>query len=219
MVKSKPSYILVFTMFILTASATHWMHTRPMETLLDANLNALPMNIGAWHGENAEIDNNIKGALEADKVLFRTYSRTDAEDALALLVVYRKYGRRGFAHRPEMCYPAAGWEIVSKRRTSVPYGGHNVQAVEVIAQKNYERQMIVYWFASGHQVEANFVKQQVEMALDRLRPRKYGWAFIRISSDVEFSDADTLRGIRSFMRKASHPLMDTLTSERVGGKG
>lgn len=208
--KRTPKYIIVFLMFAFAAGVTYWVNTRPLKVLFDADLNAVPTRIGAWDGEDLEITSDVASALDADEVLSRSYMRSD-DELMQLLVVYRKYGRRGFAHRPEMCYPAAGWELVSKSYTTVPYGGRDIQAVKIVAQKDYSKDIIVYWFASGQDMEANFVKQQLKMAMDRLRTQKYGWAFIRINSPVTISEETTMNNIREFVREASDPLMSTLT--------
>ena len=119
--------------------------------------------------------------MGADSYLCRSYSEPDSNEYLQLLVVYRKYGRRGFVHRPEMCYPASGYELATNGYTTVPYNGKNVKAVEITATNEADKQLVIYWYASGERTQANFVWQQVSMALDRLQPRKYGWAFIRLS--------------------------------------
>lgn len=211
--KHTPKYIVVFLMFAITAGITYWVNSRPLRVLFDADLDSVPTTIGAWKGTDIKITSEVASALDADKVLSRSYARSE-DDLMQLLVVYRKYGRRGFAHRPEMCYPAAGWELISKSYITVPYGGHEIQAVRIVAQKDYTKDIIVYWFASGKEMEANFVKQQLKMAMDRLQTRKYGWAFIRINSPVIVSEEDTMNNIRDFIREASDPLMTTLTGER-----
>lgn len=211
MVKSKPNYLIVFLMFLTAAGATHWIRSRADTVLFDADPASMPIVLGTWTGEDAQLAVDTQSALEADEVLYRRYVESSELQPLDFLVVYRKYGRRGFVHRPEMCYPAAGWEIVHKSYTTVPYGGRDIQSVKIVAQKDQEQEVIVYWFASGDQVEANFVKQQIRMAMDRLHPRKYGWAFIRISSPVVVSEEETMRHIREFVKTASEPLTDTLT--------
>jgi EpsI family protein len=152
-------------------------------------------------------------------VLHRGYIGGTDRSSLGLLVVYRRYGRRDFAHRPEACYPAAGWEITGKRSTRVPYAGKNVDAVEVAARRGDVREVVVYWFASGRRTEANYIRQQVTMALDRLRPHKYGWAFIRVNSRVTVSEEATLSDIRRFLRTASGPLFTALTRSQSRSSG
>jgi hypothetical protein len=113
--KSRPNYLIVLLMLVVAAGATHWIRSRSAMVLFDADPASVPHTLGSWSGEDAEMNADTRGALEADEVLYRTYDHSDDIHSLGLLVVYRKYGRRGFVHRPEMCYPAAGWEIIHKR--------------------------------------------------------------------------------------------------------
>jgi EpsI family protein len=130
-----------------------------------------------------------------------------------MLIVYRKYGRRDFAHRPELCYPAAGWEITGKTYTKMFYNGKAIDARLVTAEKDIGREVIAYWFASGDRTEANFAKQQLWMAMDRMQDRRYGWAFIRINVPVLYSDEEALEAARSFLKEMDKPLMKALTGQ------
>lgn len=217
MVKPAPNYFLVLLMFLIAAAGTYWVSSKPVKVLYNPDMDSFPRSIGSWNGNNLDLDAETKKVLDADEVLFRKYASDSSNTDMGLLVVFRKFGRRGFAHRPEMCYPASGWEIISKSYTTVPYGGKNIQAFKVVAQKDNAKEIIVYWFASGQQVEANFAKQQLWMSLDRLKTKKYGWAFIRINSPVVSTEDDTMKQIRSFVRTASSPLMSTLTGSQVEG--
>jgi hypothetical protein len=72
----------------------------------------------------------------------------------------------------------------------------------------------VYWFASGERTEANYVKQQYWMALDRLRTQKYGWAFVRVNCPVTTTDDDARAEIRRFLQSASAPLVSVLSGRK-----
>jgi EpsI family protein len=204
--KQTPNYKLVLGLLIVACVATYWARFKPVRVLFTAPLDDLPKTIGEWRGHDEPIEKSIRDILNADKLLSRTYLGPNPDYPIGLWIVYRKFGRREFAHRPEMCYPATGWEITKKRYVKLPYGGREVQAVEVVATKEFDTQVIVYWFASGKRTEANFAKQQIIMALDRLRTQKYGWAFIRINIPVVDSEENALRQIRSFLKAASTSL-------------
>jgi EpsI family protein len=211
-----PKYWLVLVAFIVACAATFWIKLKPVEARFSADLASLPMTIGSWQGETAPVDAEVEKSLEADGLISRIYTG-EMGDTVQLLVVYRKYGRRGFVHRPEMCFPAAGYEIVSKSLTTVPYHGRKVQATKIIAQKDGGSVVILYWYASGERTEASFVKQQVWMAMDRLKPYKYGWAFIRVTCPVVYSESDTMDRLQDFLSAASRPLTNTLTRSRSAG--
>ncbi len=208
--KQAPNYKLVFVLLLLGCVLTYWARFKPVRVLFTAPLEKLPKTIGKWQGHDEPIEKSIRDVMNADKLLSRTYVGPNPDYPIGVWIVYRKFGRRDFAHRPEMCYPAAGWEITKKSYVKLPYDGQEVDAVEVVATRDFDTQVIVYWFASGERTEANFAKQQIMMALDRLRTQKYGWAFIRLHIPVIDTEENALREIRDFLRAASTPLAQVL---------
>lgn len=208
--KQTPNYKLVLAVLILACMLTYWARFKPVRVLFTADLDSLPKTIGAWKGRDLPIEKSIRDIMNADKLLSRVYVGPNPDYPVTIWIVYRKFGRREFAHRPEMCYPAAGWEITRKRYITLPYGGREVQAVEVVATRELDTEVIVYWFASGDRTEANFAKQQIIMALDRLRTQKYGWAFIRLNIPVVDTEQNAINQLRSFLNAASTPLARVL---------
>lgn len=211
MAKPTPKYILVLLALLISTAVTYWVRSRPAPDVLNADLKKVPVKIGAWYSEEQPIDSNVQNVLNADSLLSRLYHNDEVYTPMGLLIVYRKYGRRDFAHRPEMCYPASGYEILNKGLITVPYGGKDIPAVKVLAEKDGQQEVVVYWFASGERTESNFAKQQLWMAMDRLSSHKYGWAFIRINAPVADTEEDTIKDIQSFVRTASNPLSRVLT--------
>lgn len=211
--KRTPNYWLVALLTLAAAYAGNRVALVAPAAKLSATLNKLPMQLGTWHGVDIKLDATVTKALAADQMLCREYTDSKTGRQLGLLVVYRKYGRRDFVHRPELCYPAAGWEIVGKSYTNVPYAGRNVQARLVIAEQDMSREAVTYWFASGNRTEGNFAKQQLWMALDRLQKQRHGWAFIRVNVPEMYGDDDALEITRSFMKTAEGPLMEALTGK------
>ena len=209
--KRTPNYKLVLAILVVVCAATYWARLKPVRVLFTADLDALPKAVGSWTGRDLAIDQPIRQSMNADRILARTYTNAGGDFGITLWIVYRKFGRRDFVHRPEMCYPAAGWEITGKGRTTVPHGGRDIQAVKITAERGFDREVIVYWFASGERTEASFARQQLLMALDRLRTQKYGWAFIRVNCPIADTEEDTLKQIRAFLSAASTPLSNVLT--------
>lgn len=218
MVNIKTRYITVLVVFILAACAAQWAASRPVTVRGSADLASFPMELSQWKGNEVPLTEDVLKVLNADTHISRNYVSEGTESPVGMLIIYRKYGRRDFAHRPEMCYPAAGWEIVEKGVTTLPYAGRDIDVIKVVAQKGTDRDVILYWFASGKRTESSFVKQQAMMAMDRLRAEKFGWAFIRLNSPVYDSDERTLDDMRKFMEISSGYLVDSLTSisELVG---
>lgn len=184
-------------------------HRQP-EVKFDPTLESLSMDIGEWHGQEVQVDAGSRKAMGADRVLCRYYTDSRTGEQVSLLIVCRKHGRREFAHRPELCYPAIGWEITSRGYTHIPYAGRDVRARVVEAERDDNVVLVTYWFVSGRRAEANYIWQQAKMALDRLHTQRYGWAFIRVDVMATGGREEALNHTRAFMEDIEKPLADIL---------
>ena len=211
MAEQKPKYIIIFLMLAVVAGLTWWVRSKPAEAKFSADFTSFPKVIGSLKGVDQPLSKQTLADINADSCLCRLYSDPGSDKSAQLLVVYRKYGRRGFVHRPEMCYPASGYELVTTGYTTVPYNGRNVRAVKLTAVNGADKQLVIYWYASGERTQANFVWQQVAMALDRLQPSRYGWAFIRLSVSMPNSEQEAVERARKFLVDARRPLAACLT--------
>ena len=149
----------------------------------------------------------------ADSYVHRAY-RNRAGQQVNLLAVYRRYGRREFAHRPELCYPAAGFTITQKGKTTLSYAGSERRAVTIQATgPDGSRTVTSYLFASGKRTEEDFLRQQLWMAFERVIPNKNGWTFLRLQSPTLTTDADALAAQKEFMRAFAPGIEAAITTD------
>lgn len=78
-----------------------------------ADLERLPMTIGAWHGRAEEIDRGVAAYTDADALLSRVYTR--GGQRVTLYIAGGVRARDMLPHRPEVCYPSAGWTLQESR--------------------------------------------------------------------------------------------------------
>lgn len=213
MIKKKNKYFLVIALLIISGVFVYMLQHNVAGAMFSADLNKLPLKMSGWSGSDQKLEKIVKDALNADSILSRSYVNHNTGDSVGLLIVYRKYGRRDFAHRPEMCYPAAGWELVGKKYITLTYQGKQVKAMEVTAEKAGARDIVVYFFASGDRTESNFIVQQYKMSFDRLSKQKYGWSFIRFNAPSMESDEKALENIRNFAKDIDKPLSSVLNDK------
>ena len=215
MAKRSPNYILVVLMLLVSTGITYWARTRPTIIPTGADLASLPTHIGEWSrdGNDWTPGKDVLGGwiVDAKDFLTRTYTNRDGS-SISLMVVYKGGDRRGW-HVSEACFMGAGYNV-EQSITNVQYAGRNASAVKLIAANPTEgtKDISVYLFARGRQTESNFAKQQMAMALMRLKPSKYGWAFVRVTSSVTTSEEDAMRNVREFFQAASGPLVKALTT-------
>lgn len=78
-------------------------------------LERLPMDVGPWRGRDVAMDPRMLKATDADAMLTRTYVRAGDNLAVNFYVAYGIRGRDLVPHRPEVCYPGAGWTLESNQ--------------------------------------------------------------------------------------------------------
>jgi EpsI family protein len=83
-------------------------------------LGQLPQRIGDWVGHDVPLSEAIVAATATDDHLCRTYQRYAGTETITLYIAYGIKGRDLMPHRPEVCYPDAGWTQSSSQRMKVP---------------------------------------------------------------------------------------------------
>ena len=79
----------------------------------------LPRQIGDWSGRDEPLDQRVIQATDTDDHINRTYVRRNGSEAVSLFIGYGVRFRDLVPHRPEVCYPGAGWTLESTVDTEV----------------------------------------------------------------------------------------------------
>ena len=112
-----------------------------------AGLVRYPMTLGEWSGLRATLDPDVARVLGASDYLAADYVTPGASAPVGLFVAW--YARQADGtglHSPEVCLPAAGWEIASLDRATLDAGGDSFAVNRAIIQNGLDRQMVYYWF-------------------------------------------------------------------------
>jgi EpsI family protein len=200
-----------------------WLGARPPVQAPPADVQQIPRSAGRWTAlADVPADDATLRQIAADSHVNRRYTRDDGQ-VVDLLVVYRRYGRREFAHRPDQCYPAGGYIGVRQSTTTLPWAGRTDPAVSWLFDGTHVLRSdggtgvpmttVSYFFVSGNRSESNFLRQQVWMALERIMPNKNGWTFIRLSSPRVTTDEDALVAQQDFMRSMETPIRKVITTD------
>jgi EpsI family protein len=143
--------------------------------------------VDGWSGGNSQpLSDQIIDGLQLDDYLFRSFRK--GQQAVTIYVgYYRTAGKVGAAHDPLVCFQGQGWEIVERSRgsyTLVGAPGLSLSYSSMIAERQGERELIVYWFQTNGRTSASTFSQKVDMVRDRLFGRGEDNAFVRITSPI-----------------------------------
>ncbi len=95
---------------------------RPTDSLPlpPGTLGRIPLKVGAWVGQDAPMDDALRRATDTDDLVNRLYYRRRGKEVVGLYVAYGVKARDLMPHRPEVCYPGAGWTLDGSNDLDLP---------------------------------------------------------------------------------------------------
>ena len=90
---------------------------------LSRPLSVLPLDFGPWQGHEVPIDDRVRRIAGEDDFINREYSNDELGRAVALYVGYIGRPRSHLSHRPDICYPAHGFQESSCESVLIPGRG------------------------------------------------------------------------------------------------
>jgi EpsI family protein len=164
--------------------------------------NDIPKQFGTWRlvpGIGPIMPSAEPEGVEIDASTAKIYSQevsrgyTDGRGNIVMLLV--AYGPvqnfRLKAHRPEMCYTAAGFRVSDKQGDQVSYrnGAQPIKLTRLIAQRESRFEPITYWMRVGNDIATGVVDRQIIRLKYGLRGIIPDGALIRVSTVGLATDA------------------------------
>ncbi len=126
----------------------------------------VPVTIPGWSAELSE--GMVKPKTEGlaaelyDEVVQRTYKgEMDGADVMLLIAYGGMQSDLLQLHRPEVCYPALGFSIRSKKASTVRLpGGTALPVVRLVAVAGDRQENVVYWTRVGEALPTNNADQR-----------------------------------------------------------
>ncbi|MBL8879516.1 MAG: EpsI family protein [Phycisphaerales bacterium] len=140
--------------FAFRAYAARLSRMDPVALANKPDLSAIPMRFGPWRGEDIPVDEYVRKATDSDDLIHRRYARTGSNDSLRLYLAYGIRARDLAPHRPEVCYPGAGWSFQSREDAELSIGtGTNIPCrIMTFSQGGFDLRRVVvinYYIVDG----------------------------------------------------------------------
>jgi EpsI family protein len=120
-------------------------------------------------------------------------------------------------HRPEVCYPAAGYELLANSFDPIDVGGGlTVPAHFISARSNSRHEQLIYWTRIGNAFPTRWWEQHVAVAQENLIGRVPDGVLVRISTAAQ-TDKDAIAVLEYFMRTLV-PLLSPLARRVLFGE-
>lgn len=125
---------------------------------------ALPQMLGKWSAMPAAAvvmppEGSLTDRLYSN-VMVRAYQ--DGQNEVTLLLAYGALQSGGMQmHRPELCYPAAGFAIDSSRRVDLPLdNGRTIAAKLLDTRSSVRKEQVLYWTRIGREFPTSRIDQR-----------------------------------------------------------
>ena len=162
---------------------------------------SIPGAVGTWRSRvSAEVvlppqddSNKLYENLET-----RIYE-ADGLPSMMVLVAYSSVQQNDIhVHRPEVCYPAAGFPIIESSPVKLRLGGENVDALRLKADRGGVVERILYWVRVGNDFPVNWASQRMAMAKANLQGSVPDGVLFRVSA-LEEPGKDVLETLDRFV--------------------
>lgn len=198
--------VLLSSLLIGTAALSFARLPRtPIIGLADAAAkDVIPRRIGEWAeiGSPDDIvlppeDERAVAAIYDEQVM-RVYAN-DSSQAVMLLVAYaRTQSSMLMVHRPESCYPGAGFTIVSNEAVSIPLSSKlSIEGRFLTTRRDSRVEQVLYWTRFGNETPVDWDAQRWAIAAQALQGLVPDGALVRLST-VSQDAARSLSLLREF---------------------
>lgn len=143
--------------------------------------------------------------------------RTGARIMLSL-AYGQEQSKQNQVHRPEVCYPAQGFQITAREKIRLQVADGELVALRLVAKAGARTEPVTYWIRIGDTVTAGYFDQKLEAIKLRLEGRGADGLLFRVSS----IDPDTAAAFDTQARFVSAFISAVPTAQRalfVGGPG
>ena len=164
----KAAVVLVLMMLAFAGAQAWRPHSRLSDTRPKVDLETLfPKAFADW-----TVDDRMPVQLVSpdtlamlNKIYNQTLSRTYVNskgDRIMLSVAYGgDQSDATRAHRPEVCYPAQGFQMLSSQNTQLNLGTHPLPVRQLVAKLGGRSEPITYWITVGDRIAITGTQQKL----------------------------------------------------------
>jgi EpsI family protein len=169
----------------------------------------LPTRAGLWTAErSAELILPAEDALSAklyENLETLIYHGSDVPGIMFLIAYSSVQKNDVHAHRPEVCYPAAGFPIIHNQPLRIKLPTRDVDARYLIAARGDDFEHIVYWVRVGNSFPISWQQQRVDMAVANISGVIPDGVLVRASTITDSRRYENT-GVRDFLSAISSVL-------------
>jgi len=125
----------------------------------------IPHQFGDWQMDeriaNAVINPQTQASLSSlySQILSRTYTNSDGRRIMLSLAYGEDQSSNNRIHRPEVCYPAQGFQIINKWKDTIPVDSTIIPVMRITTQLGNRHEPVTYWIRIGDTLARGIIEQ------------------------------------------------------------
>ena len=223
----KPIHLKAVLALLLMLAAFAGAHAwRPTARLADTRPKVeletmFPKAFGDWRVDDRMPVQLISPDTQAmlnkiyNQTLSRTYINTQG-DRIMLSVAYGgDQSDATRAHRPEVCYPAQGFQINSKQDGAVNLGNQSLRVRRLVSQLGNRIEPITYWITVGERITLSGTEQKLAQLSYSVRGVVPDGMLVRVSS-IDADAGKAYRAHEAFVADMARAVPVALQAQVIG---
>lgn len=222
--------VMLGSMLLGASGAAYALTPRRKYSLLgDADLDKMiPHSFGGWRAVPTDAlvvpktEDSLVSRLYSQSV-GRVYENDDNEIVMMLVAYGSSQSDQLQLHRPEICYPAFGFQVRETRPISIPLAGNlAIPARRMVASSDLRREQIAYWTRVGEYLPTSGSDQRLSVLRTQLSGLVADGVLVRLSNlrhDSESGFQLNRRFAADFLKEVSKParrvLLGTALADRL----
>lgn len=168
-VSRRDASVALALMALAAAGAQAWrprIHLTDLRPKLDLAV-LFPREFGAWRVDDRTPAQLVSPDQQAmlnrlyNQTLSRVYVNGTGERVMLSVAYGGDQSDATRAHRPEVCYPAQGFELVGDRVDTLDLGGQTTPVRQVVTRLGGRVEPVVYWIVVGDYVALSGTQQKL----------------------------------------------------------
>ncbi len=187
MANLKYRYLIVVISLAVTAFVAYNLQydsSQDDETGL-AILQAIPMQIGKWKGQDVSLDETVYEILATRAIIHRSFTADNGGNVFLSVVHY--HDTKVDFHAPEACLGGRGEKTTKITKTITLFSGDQQRTfdiAEIIATRASGQTLTYYFFKAGQYIGSNYIKMRLSIAANKLARNDTRGSLIRISTTL-----------------------------------
>lgn len=185
--------LLIATLLILAAilavKLTPTMHA--VDTTPDLE-NIIPTKFGEWTQiadpftqVSLTTGGNDLASQLYDKIVMRTYANKNGDRVMLAIAYAREQKQDIKIHRPEVCYVAQGFQLLSKTPNTIEMlSAKPIKALRLLVSNQSRYETISYWIRIGDDYPASGMSARLKILRDGLKGKVLDGVLVRVSTAI-----------------------------------